>query len=211
MSDPAASPRAPIPSATAPEFLGTFALILLTFVAFLFLDEWLARVDRDESRAHAANLYTEGRQLLAAHDAATASARFASAVAIERTNMRYEVALAEAMLAQGRTRDAERLLQSVMVRAETDGPANLLMARTLVREGRQAEAKSFYHRAVYGRWGPDSLTQRLRVRFELIALLAREHAQAELLAEATPHRVEREHRVDECEPRGDRRVAWQQS
>jgi tetratricopeptide (TPR) repeat protein len=186
MSDPGRSVSAPLPSATAPEFLATFALILLAIVAFLFLDEWLAKIDRDESRAHAANLYAEGRTLLATHDADAASNRFASAVAIERTNTRYEVALAEAMLADGRTEDADETLESVLARAESDGAANLLMARVLVREGRRAEAKSFYHRAVYGRWGADSLAQRLSVRFELIDLLVREGAQAELLAELLP-------------------------
>src|SRR4051812_2213258 len=186
MSDPVRSVSAPLPSATAPEFLVTFALVLAAIVAFLFLDEWLAKIDRDESRAHAANLYAEGRTLLASHDADAASARFASAVAIERTNTRYEVALAEAMLADGRTGDADETLTSVLARAETDGAANLLMARVRVREGRRAEAKSFYHRAVYGRWGADSLAQRLSVRFELIDLLVREGAQAELLAELLP-------------------------
>jgi Flp pilus assembly protein TadD len=186
MSDPAQSTRAPLPTATAPEFLGTFALVLAAIVVLLFVDEWLARIDRAESHAHAANLYAEGRRLLAGHDADAASERFASAVAIERTNTRYEVALAEAMLAGGRTADAEETLQRAMTRAETDGEANLLMARVLVREGRQAEAKSFYHRAIYGRWGADSLSKRLSVRFELIGLLVRADAQAELLAELLP-------------------------
>ena len=186
MSEPSRSARVSLPSATAPEFLAAFALILVAIIAFLFLDEWLAKVDREESRAHAASLYAEGRRLLAVHDVDAASDRFASAVAIERANTRYQVALAEAMLAGGRTQDAEETLRSVMVHAETDGAANLLMARVLVREGRHAEAKAFYHRAVYGRWGADSLSRRLSVRFELIALLDREGAQAEMLAELLP-------------------------
>ena len=106
MSEPSRSARVSLPSATAPEFLAAFALILVAIIAFLFLDEWLAKVDREESRAHAASLYAEGRRLLAVHDVDAASDRFASAVAIERANTRYQVALAEAMLAGGRTQDA---------------------------------------------------------------------------------------------------------
>ncbi|MEO8561296.1 MAG: tetratricopeptide repeat protein [bacterium] len=186
MSDVLSDEARRLPLASAPEFVATFAALLVTIVIFLFVDTWLARVDREESRAHAASLYAEGRELLAAHKTAESRDRFASAVAIERTNVSYEVGLAEATLADGHATEAGRTLQSVLDRAETDGAANLLMARVLVREGRPEEATSFYHRAIYGRWRSDSLTQRIRTRFELIELLARRHSQAELLAELLP-------------------------
>ncbi|MEO6525205.1 MAG: tetratricopeptide repeat protein [Gemmatimonadaceae bacterium] len=186
MSDVVPRESGRLPSASAPEFVATFAAILVLIVILLFVDTWLARVDRDESRAHAASLYAEGRQLLAAHQTAESRDRFASAFAIERTNFSYELGLAEATLADGHPTDAERTLQSVLDRAESDGAANLLMARVLVREGRPEEATSFYHRAIYGRWRSDSLTRRMQTRFELIELLARRHSQAELLAELLP-------------------------
>lgn len=100
--------------------------------------------------------------------------------------MAYQLGLAESMLEDGRPLEAEHTLTAVLDRAETDGRANLVMARVLVGERRLAEAKSFYHRAIYGRWGADSLEQRLATRLELIRLLARQHAQQELLAELLP-------------------------
>jgi tetratricopeptide (TPR) repeat protein len=186
MADPVRAEPSPLPTASGPEFVATFATILVAIVALLFVDTWLARLDRDESRAHAANLYSDGQALLRARRPREASERFAAAVATDRGVALYELGLAEAMLDDGRPLEAERTLSTVLDRAQTDGRANLVMARVLVGERRVAEAKSFYHRAIYGRWAADSLQQRLQTRLELIRLLVREHAQQELLAELLP-------------------------
>jgi tetratricopeptide (TPR) repeat protein len=186
MADPVRRTAAPLPTASASEFVGTFAVVLVAILLLLFVDEWLARVDRDESRAHAASLYADGQQLLAAGQPGAAGERIASALAIERTNDRYARGLAEARLANNQPAAAAEALQPVLQHAATDGAANLLMARALVREGRPREAKSYYHRAIYGQWHGDSLAQRMVTRFELISLLARENAQGELLAELLP-------------------------
>jgi tetratricopeptide (TPR) repeat protein len=186
MDDTLRSSASTLPTASAGEFVATFAIVLAAIAAFLFLDEWLARVDRAESRAHAANLYAEGRALLAQHQPHEASARFAAAVQTDRSVAAYQLGLAEAMLDDGRPDEAERALATVLERAQTDGRANLIMARVLARQRRMAEAKSYYHRAIYGAWGADSLTRRLEARLELIRLLSRAHAQRELLAELLP-------------------------
>src|SRR5437763_16485150 len=132
LADPMRVAPAPLPAASAPEFVATFAAILVAIVVFLFVDMWLARIDREESRAHAAHLYADGRALLARHDAAEARERFASAAAIDRGNVAYQLGLAEAMLAQGQPAEAEQTLRAALDRAETDGAANLMMARVLV-------------------------------------------------------------------------------
>ncbi|MEO8622269.1 MAG: tetratricopeptide repeat protein [bacterium] len=183
MTDPIRTATAPPPTASVPEFIATFVVILVSIGVLLVVDGWLARIDRNESRGHAASLFADGRSLLATHRAHEASERFASAVAIDRTNTAYELGLAEAMLADGRAAEAETTLESVLDRAQTDGAANLMMARVLVTLGRTGEAKSFFHRAIYGGWSDDSLGQRAHSRFELIALLARQGARQELLAE----------------------------
>ncbi len=186
MADPVRRTAAPLPTASTAEFIATFAAIFVAILLLLFVDEWLARVDRNESRAHAASLYAEGKQLLAEHEPGAARDRIASALAIERTNDRYALGLAEALLADSQPAVAEEALQPVLDHVATDGAANLLMARVLVREGRTREAKSFYHRAIYGQWRGDSLAQRMVTRFELISLLERQKAQGELLAELLP-------------------------
>lgn len=186
MADPVGRPAAPLPTASTSEFVATFAVLLVAIVVLLIADEWLARVDRNESRAYAASLYAEGQQLLAAQQPGAARDRIASALAIERTNDRYALGLAEALLADSQPAAAEEALQPVLDHVATDGAANLLMARVLVREGRTRDAKSFYHRAIYGQWRGDSLAQRMATRFELISLLERQKAQGELLAELLP-------------------------
>jgi tetratricopeptide (TPR) repeat protein len=186
MADPALRTASRLPAASAPVFVATFAAILVAMLLLLFVDEWLASVDRTESRAHAASLYAEGQRLLATHEPGLARDRFASALAIERANDTYALGLAEALLADRQPADAEEALQPVLDHMGTDGAANLLMARVLVREGRPREAKSFYHRAIYGQWRGDSLAQRMLTRFELISLLERQQAQGELLAELLP-------------------------
>ena len=186
MADPTRTAPAPPPTASAPEFLATFAAILVAIALFLGVDAWLARVDRAESRAHAANLYADGRQLLARGDSRAAIERFSSAVAIERANVAYQIGLAEALFADGRVGDAESILEAALDRAEMDGAANLLMARVQLALGHGEEAKSYFHRAIYGRWRGDTIHERLQARFELISLLSRQGARQELLAELLP-------------------------
>jgi Flp pilus assembly protein TadD len=167
-------------------FVATFAAILIVTALLLSLDLFLARLDRRASDAHAADEYAEGRTLLAAGRAEEASARFGAAVAIDRQNENYALALGEAMLAEGRIASAETTLKALLDRAENDGQVNLTMAHVMLREGRTAEAKSYFHRAIFGRWGADSVARRTAARFELIELLARGGAARELLAELLP-------------------------
>jgi tetratricopeptide (TPR) repeat protein len=60
------------------------------------------------------------------------------------------------------------------------------MARIETRLGHIDRAASFYHRAIYGSWSGDAAARRLAARLELIDLLARGTAKAELLAELLP-------------------------
>jgi len=135
---------------------------------------------------HASALYREGRELLVQGHPRTAAERFAAAFGMERSNTRYQLALAEALLDDGRLELAEATLTSLLARAETDGGVNVAMARVLVREGRTDEAKSYYHRAIYGHWGADSVRARIASRLQLIDLLAAQGAKQELLAELLP-------------------------
>jgi tetratricopeptide (TPR) repeat protein len=167
-------------------FVVTFTVIIAIFVAFLALDFALARIERTETAAHAADLFAEGNQLLAAGRTGDAIDRFGSAHTMERDSVRYALALARAALAHGEPADAEETLVPLLETNATDGAVNLVMARVLLAEHRTDEAISYYHRAIYGRWFRDSLENRTTARFELIDLLATAHKRAELLAELLP-------------------------
>jgi len=186
MSDASAAPPAPVQSASTSIFVATFAGALVATALLLFLDLFLARVDRRESDAHAASDYADGLGLLAAGRAQDAAARFSAAVAIDRQNANYALALGEALLGQGRLTEAEATLKALLDRAENDGAVNLTMAHVMMREGRAAEATAYFHRAIFGHWGADSVARRRQARFELIDLLARRGAASELLAELLP-------------------------
>jgi tetratricopeptide (TPR) repeat protein len=116
-------------------------------------------------------------------DNAEAIARIKDAISVERGNRGYLETLAQAQFASGNTADAESTLTELLQSDSTDGPASSIMARVLVKEGRFAEAISYLQRAIYGRWNEDAAEHRLRVRFELIDLLAQRNSKEELLAE----------------------------
>jgi tetratricopeptide (TPR) repeat protein len=177
---------APAPTASTSEFVVTFGVILVLIMVLLAADTSLARLDRRESIAHAATLYAEGQSLRSSGRPKAAVERFASAFASERGNVTYQLALGDALLEDGRLDEAEAMLNAALSRAQTDGAVNIAMARVLKRAKRTDEAKSFYHRAIYGRWGADSAHGRIAARFELIDLLVTLGAKRELLAELLP-------------------------
>jgi tetratricopeptide (TPR) repeat protein len=176
----------PAPGASTPIFVATLASLLALILVLLFLDLALARIDRNESSAHAARLFDEGKKLLAAGNAHEAGDRFASAAAIARNNTAYSLGVAEAMMGEGRNEDAEHTLADALGRAENDGAVNLQMARLLERTGRGGEATDYFHRAIFGRWDADSMQRRIDARFELIDALARRKDGSAMLAELLP-------------------------
>jgi len=173
-------------TADAVSFLGTFALVFLAIAGLLVVDSFLARIDRAETRTEARHLYEEGTRLIQRGQNLEAVDRFRSAVSAERTNPEYQRALAAALLASGKPKDAEAVLTERLQRDPTDGFAALIMARALVQEGQFRAAVSYYHRAIYGQWENDLPGNRVKARFELVDLLASHDARQELLAELLP-------------------------
>jgi len=169
--------------ASSGQFLRTFGLVALAMGALFAADTFLARSEEAESRIEAGRLFKLGQSLLEQGHNAEAVDRLKDAIAIERGNRDYQRALAQAQLAAAQVADAEATLTDLLLNDSTDGPANLTMGRVLVKEDRNREAISYYHRAVYGRWKDDAEGNRLNVRFELIDLLARQDSKEELLAE----------------------------
>jgi tetratricopeptide (TPR) repeat protein len=167
-------------------FLRTFALVFLAIAVLFAADMFLAGMERAESRVEAARRFAQGRALMQGGKQSEAIDRFKDAIAIDRGNREYQRALAQAQFADGKTADAESTLSGLLQSDSTDGLASLIMGRILVKEGRVAEAISYFRRAIYGHWNEDAPGNRLRVRFELIDLLVERNAKEELLAELLP-------------------------
>ena len=184
MTEPeAVSRQAP---ASAAVFLVTFALILLAMGGLFAVDLFLAGLERRELRSEARHFYDEGMSLARRGRQRQAVDRFQSAVAAERSNPVYQRALADAMLATGRPAEARAIAAALLQREPTDAGASLLVARSLVREGKPGAAVPYYHRAIYGIWDSDTTANQIRSRFELVEVLARMGARSELLAELLP-------------------------
>lgn len=165
------------------QFLRTIVLVAVAMGALFAADTFLAKTEEAESRIEAARLFALGRSQLQQGRNTEAVDYFKDALEIERGNREYQGILAQAQLAAGLAADAEATLHDLLLADSTDGPANLSMGRVLVKEGRIREAISYFHRAVYGQWNGDAQNNRLKVRFELIDLLAAVGSKDELLAE----------------------------
>ena len=186
MTDPVQQEPLPPPTASASDFLLTLALTFVAIVMLIVADTALARVDRQATRSTAADEYKVGVNLIAHKRLDDAIEHLRTAATLDRDKPVYTVALAQAVLSQGRALDAEQMLLPLLERDATDGEANLAMARVLARQSRVDEAKSYYHRAIYGIWPGDAARSRAIARFELIDLLAQTGARQELLAELLP-------------------------
>lgn len=174
------------PTASAPEFLATLGVIFAAIAVLALIDTGLAKVDGTATRLHATSEYQVGESLMAKGNLRDAIDHLRTASTLDRRTSLYTVALAQAILADGRPADAEPLLLPLLTQDATDGATNLAMARALAREGRLEEAKSYYHRAIYGRWRGDAERNRAVARFELIDLLAQNNQKQELLSELLP-------------------------
>jgi tetratricopeptide (TPR) repeat protein len=180
-------------AASAGAFVATFALVFAAIAALFAFDTFLAETDQAASRAEARRLFDEGERLQATGDMPEAIERLRSAVAAERRNPVYQRGLAAALLAAGRLSDARTVLSERLQHDPTDAEASLVMARTQVHEGQTRQAIAYYHRAIFGEWGEPQRAHRVEARFELVELLAAEHARQELLAELLPLESEAPH------------------
>lgn len=173
------------PSAV-PSYVGTFTLVFLAIAALFAIDTFLARMEESESRAQAERLFQDGQRLAREGHNLESIERFRTALSIARENPQYELALARVLLASDKLADAETLLAGMLRSDSTDGATNLWMGRALAKGGSTAEATSYYHMAIYGKWPQDAAGNVVKARFELIDLLAKEDAKKELLAELLP-------------------------
>ena len=130
--------------------LGPLGLVAISIVALSIIDAYLARTERLENRAEGERLAAAGRELMEKGHAADAVPEFKGALAVERENSGYWLALGQAQSAAGELADAEGTLTELLRRDSTSGAANLALARVLLKEGRIGDAVSAYHRAIYG-------------------------------------------------------------
>lgn len=163
--------------------IGLILAIAAIIGGFWAIDIFLARTETRETEAEARHYNARGEELLKAGKAAEAIEPLSKAHVEDRDNIAYEMDLAEALLDDGRLEETGRTLEDILARAPNDGEANLLEARLMLRTNDFQEAGAYYHRAIFGIWGPDSEQRRIQVRMELAGVLAQRGDKQELLAE----------------------------
>jgi tetratricopeptide (TPR) repeat protein len=168
------------------EFVVRFSIIIAVTIAMLFVDTAIAGVDRRESRLHARHLYEDADLLVKKGKYSDAVDNLRRAVALDRGDSRYAIALASALLASNRPERAREVIDAVLDAHGTSGPANLAMARILLTQRDTADAIVYFHRAIYGLWASSDPGSRREARLELIAVLSGLDLREQLLAELLP-------------------------
>ncbi len=171
--------------AVAGGFAKTMLVVGVAILAIFFLDTLLAKSEMAESQAEAARAYAAGRAAMQEGKNAAAADHFKSAIAAQRANPEYHLALAQALLAADELAGAQDELNGMLL--SNPGLAhNLAMARVLNKEGRFSDSAIYYHRAIYGQWKEDPRGNQVKARFELTDLLSKEGSREALLAELLP-------------------------
>ncbi|MEO8738028.1 MAG: tetratricopeptide repeat protein [Edaphobacter sp.] len=100
----------------------------------------------------------------------------------------YELLLAQALEAAGRTEEASNYFMSLWTTQPGDGFINLELARLAAKKSDPQNAIKYYRASIYGTWEGDGVVRRRHVRLELARYLIEQHdsnaARIELLIAA---------------------------
>jgi tetratricopeptide (TPR) repeat protein len=162
---------------------GLVAAVTAALVILFVTTASLSRSYHEQRRQRAQENYRVGLSLAQEKRHQEAAHHFRTALAYDRENTEYRLALALALMEMERFTEAESRMKEVLARDPTNGLANRRMARLLVRQGRFDEAYGFYKRAIYGLWPENASGNRLQTRVELVEILAREGPARLLLPE----------------------------
>jgi tetratricopeptide (TPR) repeat protein len=139
-----------------------------------------AAADHRLRQRQASAWFDAGRGHLAAGRLDDALGDLRRAVARDRDNRRYRLALASALVASGRDEEARGLLLALRDAQPEEPETNLQLARLEGRAGNGEGARRYYEGALAALWRPEQAARRRTIRLELIdALLTRQqHARA---------------------------------
>lgn len=155
----------------------TFAIAVMTYFFFNSF--------RQHRRVLEKRWFARGQVALANGHPDAAVESFRSALSLSASNKNYEMALAEALAAAGKTEEAYAYFSILHDAEPGDGYLNLQLARLEVRRKNAQAAISFYSSALNGAWGGQGAALRLRIRLELakylLSLGRTREAQGELL------------------------------
>jgi tetratricopeptide (TPR) repeat protein len=173
-------------------FLGPDTILILTLAGLLalFVVTGLAsQAYHAKDAALGEQWYERGTTDLSAGRVEPAIVDLRTALIYARSDERYDLSLAQALMAADRTGEAKSYLMTLREREPDNAQVNLDLGRLAAGEGQIDDALRYYHSAMYDDWpGRDPAEARRAVRLELYRFLIRQgdkaQAQAELVAMA---------------------------
>jgi tetratricopeptide (TPR) repeat protein len=131
----------------------------------------LARWSRQANAREAAGWYARGQSAASLNAVDGAVAALRRAVAANRNEPAYVLALARALTAQGGRDEARRMLLQLREAHPDDVEINYRLARIEAADGAVPEAIRYYNHALYGLAPAGSTIDRFQLRVELITML----------------------------------------
>jgi tetratricopeptide (TPR) repeat protein len=164
---------------------GLLTVVFVIMMSLFVFTGFLARAYRATRQEKALQQFQAGQQLAEHGQYSEAIEQYRAALALSHDNDEYRQALALALVALGRTREAEAYLLDLLRNEPANGVANLTLARIYAQKGESEDTETYYRRAIYGLWPDNPAEHRVQARLELVELLIRQRAymraQAELL------------------------------
>jgi tetratricopeptide (TPR) repeat protein len=167
------------------EVVLVFVLVIIAAVMFggtRALAEW----SHETVQATATRWFEDGQALIAEGHLDDGVLALRKAVARDRLNPAYVLALARALIDASQEEEAQRLLLQLREREPDRPEVNFRLARLAARRGDLVEATRYYNHAMYGAQPDDPRFDRRRIRLEFATFLLdqghREDALGELAA-----------------------------
>jgi tetratricopeptide (TPR) repeat protein len=152
-------------------------------VAGFMLTRAAARENQELRRQDSRVWFAAGERELQAGRSEAAVTALRRAIAVERDNRRYRLALAAALLT-ARQDDAARQVLIGVRRSSPENPdVNLQLARLERRHGAMESTIRYYQGALHGTWDTDRQNRRREVRVELVRYLLAHDQRARALSE----------------------------
>lgn len=169
-----------IPRVLNKEILLLASLSLAAFGVFLFTKQMAAKEQQLEAKI-ASVWYERGEQYMQSGDTAKALEAFRKATSDAADNDKYQLALADSLIAGNHDAEADQLLLRLRESDPGNTEINTRLARLAAKQGLVLEAVHYYQSALYSNWSAEQADVRRKLRIEFIRYLLA-HQQHDLAA-----------------------------
>ncbi len=169
-----------IPRVLNKEILLLAGLALAAFGVFLFTKQMAAKEQQMEAKI-AAIWFDKGEQYMQSGDTPKAIEAFRKATSDAGDNVKYQLALADALIAGNHDAEADQLLLRLRESDPGNTEINTRLARLAAKQGLVQEALHYYQSALYANWSAEQADVRRKLRIEFIRYLLA-HQQRDLAA-----------------------------